>query len=457
MPTECQSPLGAGPEAHTVLSRRKETDVQNDLVPCAQQKRSGQTILCRASVWVTAACAGVLLVSCASREFDDGNLEQSATLSARSVSGEGNDSIRTELRQLRISGADIHESDNKQPLHLKRLIDATVRSAEKVEFLQIPPLSERSAPLLLRPAGGFGSPIGTETYHLRGQNDLLDASQQQPSEDVLFRLRRLWLAVSRYGSQLGLFQTTRHLQNYFLVRQQTGTQKPMLDMTSVQAFEALQETGYWARPDDSAGGLSGGEKALRRNRALILLDLLTKVSMTSARPQLEALKSYLKSLAVVGSDAQMLWFRTHTLVRPPAGSDWESALGDFSVLAYSFAHISDLNESGFRLSVLSYDFVFGIHSWSKESTVNLLNKLCGEDLEKESLHDEHCDELQEQQNRLGNPSLSLLAQKGLANEFSVRGYSPVVVSSERISYASLNQDLFDQLTRDVQYAGSTEL
>lgn len=450
-------PFGAGQKVRTLRRNSNESVGQMRSARNVCSRLSGQQSFHRRRLWVAVACAVNVLTACASREFDDGSVELSGPLPDASAGQLEDHAINTGLHRLGLSGASIHESENKQPLHLKRLIDATVQAALKAELLHIYPLEGRSAPQLLRPAGGFGSPIGTETYHLRGQSDLPDSPQQPPSADALQNLQRQWLLVIRYGSQLGFFQTARHLRNYFLVKKQTGTQKPVLELESGTAFGALQQIGYWARPDDQErGGLSGGEKVLRRNRALILLDLLAKVRTTPGKPRLVGLRSYLNSLAAVDSDAQMLWFRTHTLVRPQAGSDWDLALGDFSVLAYSFAHISDVDDEGFRLSVLSYDFLFGIHSWSKESTADLLEKWCGDDVRKDSLHEDQCDELISQQSRLGSPSLALLAQKGLANEFSVRGYSPVLVSSERISYAGLTPQLFDQLTREVQLAGSSE-
>jgi hypothetical protein len=411
-------------------------------------------------------CAGVL--SCASRDFESD--DQSGSVIPENLSAaeggatefveEGQDqqyengAVDTGLRRLNLSGSHIHESDNKQPLRLKSLVDKAVLLGQTSANFELYRLEGAPPPQLIRPKGGLNSPIGTELYHLRAPSDSEAKAAEPGNREALGDLMKNWLLVASYGSKLGFYQTARYLRDYFRIRNQPGRQIPALNLESNTVMGALQQIGYWSRPDDSTSGLlSLGEQVLRRNRASILLDLFLRVGNSATADRFQPLKTYLYSLANKGSKGQMLWYRTHTLVRPSAGSDWSLALGEFSVLAYSFAHISEVTDRSFRLSIASYDFMYGIHSWSSERTADLLDRWCGADVDKVTLHENQCQALISAQQKLGNPSLAILDKAGLANAFSVSGYSPVLMSSEVIEYSSMTPQLTADLSRESQLPG----
>jgi hypothetical protein len=361
-----------------------------------------------------------------------------------------------------VRGNAIHESENKQPAYLNQLLTRILSEsvASDSANLNFSTRKPDLLPALERPVDGYSSTIGREDYLGRaagvlgapsaaavsGVSSVAEASSdgEQRTE-----LRERWKDVAKASAKGDSPALAALIREYFSSSQLRASSSPgFVDFSVIVPSGVFEEVGYWNRPDGSGAtksesdakqqlkGMSIGERVMARNRAMILMEIgsiRTKASNRSAAK----LRESIGALAAGESQDKLIWARTHIVLTPSKKSELAVALGKLSVLGYSFAQISDLNDTGFRLRIISYQFAYAVPSWDGAMTAQVLDSLCLSRPHRTRSSPKECEALLASSAKLGSPALGEFAVGRMAKPFEIRGYSPAIVTDEVVSSETL--------------------
>lgn len=410
----------------------------------------------------------LLLSGCASRGY--GGEQTSQTNSSGAIASDDSKQDLTPIllevpkpKVTTVSGAVIHESENKQSVFINKLLARILHEASlnPPPDLSIAAVKQAHIPAMERPVEGFSSSIGNEDYIRRAAEEFARSGgrslgrgkdplegPQGEQEKAWAELQQCWQSLANSSSQGEFREPAKLLQEYLAPLANGSAVQGSLSFSAFITNNIFSDLGYWNRPEGfrmSAAGsgkgrelrsLSVGERVLARNRALILVQLGSSRSKSSDNA-LIGLRATIQDLATADNQEKLLWARTHVLLQPEKKGGIVSLLGKLSVIGYSFAQISEVTETGFRLRIVSYQFAYAQPAWDKAMTEDIIEQLC-QDLPHRALSSQkECDAVQSALSKLSSPALSQMAARKRIRPLELRGYSPALITDEKIVFASL--------------------
>jgi hypothetical protein len=418
------------------------------------------------------ACSSLLLThlsGCASRGYGGEQAAHSKSTSS-GVQSQGNADLASALAVLprpkvtAVKGDAIHESENKQPAYVNQLLARILSesAAASGTELQISARKQSLLPGVERPAEGYSSTIGKEDYLGRAAGVIAPVAPVEPfgsnppeaAQDAnqWAELQESWKNVAKAAAKGDYPVLAAMIREYFSGPPMQVFAPPRnVDFSTVLANSVFDEVGYWHRSDRLGSpkdgwhakgilkGLSIGERVMARNRALILVEIGTGRTKTSDRSPTK-LRTSIVALATGDAQDKLMWARTHVVVSPQKTSELGFATGKLSVLGYSFAQISDVTETGFRLRLLSYQFAYAVPSWDGAMTTLMMDSLCQVRPHRSQSARKQCAALQSENSKLASPALAEFAARKMARPLALRGYSPALITDEVVAFESLQAE-----------------
>jgi hypothetical protein len=414
-------------------------------------------------------CSSLLLThasGCASRGYGGEQAAHSKS-SGSGVQSHGNSDLASALAVLPrpkvtgVKGNAIHESENKQPAYVNQLLTRILSesaAASGAEF-QISTRKQSLLPGIERPAEGYGSSIGKEDYIGRAAaviapveplgSNLAEAAQ---NANQWAELQESWKNLGKAAAKGDYPVLAAMIREYFSGPPMLAFAPPRsVDFSAVLANSLFDEVGYWHRSDRLGSpksgsnakatlkGLSIGERVMARNRALILIEIGAGRAKDLDRSATK-LRASIDALATGDAQDKLMWARTHVVIRPQKTNELALAIGKLSVLGYSFAQISDVTETGFRLRLLSYQFAYAVPSWDGAMTSQVMDSLCQARPHRSQSTRKECEALLAANSKLGSPALGEYAARKMARPVALRSYSPAFITDEVVAFESLQSE-----------------
>jgi hypothetical protein len=418
----------------------------------------------RGGAWIL-LWGGQALWGCASNSTPTEAGSQERPLGSRELDAVFGLEALSELRQTSLMGSDLHGSLGNLGSRSSEALSTSSWSGQgrgsKLSSGDFAPLMPSLSPIVLPPMSGLDSPIGdgegfaamvsgglhapqeslSRTAKAEQQKEAIKPPDRQALIDSLIALNKPQAAtfldrylqpslVPKAGFRRVHSLPTKDPQEHHQVFVSMGLWSRATTTPPEAQDKRRSVVAQWLASAAELGGrpqpLSLAEGMILRNRAVLLRELAGSLNATTASIVPKAPVERSK----VWRSEGLLWTRTRLILEWPALTDWDLALRDVNVLAYTLARVQEDSKGQVSLATLSYFFLHGNHRWDSASSGRLMQILCQPEGSLRGRASKGCAALQESFGATEDINLAQWSSLRAATPFEFEVYSPVYVIKE---------------------------